>query len=153
MAKGLWLDKSEIFTSFFVTSQHHCFFCITVTTNPDWQHQFSSVAQSCLTLQPHGLQHFRLPCPIPTPTACSNTCSLSQWCHPTIPSSVAPSPPAFNLSWHQGLFHRVSCQFLTQVAKVLEFQSFQWIFRTDFLQNWLAIPFSCLNRSQHQGLF
>ena len=39
-------------------------------------------------LQPHGLQHTRLPCPSPTPRACSNSCPLSQWCHPTILSSV-----------------------------------------------------------------
>ena len=51
----------------------------------------SSVAQSCLTLRPHGLQHTRLPCPSPTPGACSNSCPSSQWCHPTISSSVVPS--------------------------------------------------------------
>ena len=49
---------------------------------------------SCLvvsdSLWPHGLQHDRLPCPSPTPTACSNSCPLSQWCHPTISSSVIP---------------------------------------------------------------
>ena len=39
---------------------------------------------------PQGLQHARLPCPSPTPGACSNSCPLSQWCHPTIPSSVFP---------------------------------------------------------------
>ena len=48
---------------------------------------------------------------------------------------ASPSPPAFNLSQHQGLFKWVSSSY--QVAKVLEFQlqhqSFQWIFRTDFL--------------------
>ena len=52
--------------------------------------QFSSVTQLCLTLQPHGLQHTRLPCPSPTPRACSNSCPSSQWCHPTISSSVIP---------------------------------------------------------------
>ena len=55
-------------------------------------------------------------------------------------SLSAPSPPAFNLSQHQGLFQWVS--FLHQVAKVLEFQlqhqSFQWIFRVGFLQNGLV---------------
>ena len=35
-----------------------------------------------------GLQHARLPCPSPTPEACSNSFPLSQWCHPTISSSV-----------------------------------------------------------------
>ena len=51
--------------------------------------QFSrSVVSS--SLQPHGLQHTRLPCPSPTPGAYSNSCPLSWWCHPTISSSVEP---------------------------------------------------------------
>ena len=49
-----------------------------------------SVAMSGLTLRPHGLQHTRLPCPSPSPGACSNSCPLSWWCHPTISSSVVP---------------------------------------------------------------
>ena len=49
---------------------------------------FSSVTQLCLALlQSHGLQHTRLPCPSPTPRACSNSCPLSQWCYPTTSSS------------------------------------------------------------------
>ena len=54
----------------------------------------SSVQISCSvvsdSLQPHVLQHTRLPCPSPTPKIYSNSCSLSQWCHPTISSSVVP---------------------------------------------------------------
>ena len=50
--------------------------------------QFSSAAQSCPTLRPHGLQYTRLPCPSTTPGAYSNLCPLSRWCHPTISSSV-----------------------------------------------------------------
>jgi len=42
------------------------------------------------SLWPHGLQHARLPCPSPTPRACSNSCPSSWWCHPTISSSVIP---------------------------------------------------------------
>ena len=42
------------------------------------------------SLRPHGQQHARLPCPSPTPRACSNSCPLNQWCHPTISSSVIP---------------------------------------------------------------
>ena len=38
----------------------------------------------------HGLQHARPPCPLPTPGAYTNSCPLSQWCHPTISSSVVP---------------------------------------------------------------
>ena len=44
------------------------------------------------SLQPHGLQHARLACPSPTSRVCSNSCPSSQWCHPTISSSVAPFP-------------------------------------------------------------
>ena len=42
------------------------------------------------SLQPRELQHARLPCPSPSPQVCSNSCPLSQWCHPTISSSVTP---------------------------------------------------------------
>ena len=42
------------------------------------------------SLRPHGLQHARLPCPSPTPGACSNSCPSNQWRHPTISSSVVP---------------------------------------------------------------
>ena len=42
------------------------------------------------SLWPHGLQHARLPCPLPSPGICSNSCPLSQWCHPTNLSSVIP---------------------------------------------------------------
>ena len=50
--------------------------------------RFSSVTQSCTTLQPHGLQHTRPLCPSPNPRVYSNSCPLSQWCHPIISSSV-----------------------------------------------------------------
>ena len=43
--------------------------------------QFSSVAQSCSTLRPHGLQHARLPRPSLPPEVCSNSCPLRRWCH------------------------------------------------------------------------
>ena len=99
------------------------------------QFQFSHSVVSD-SLQPHGLQHTRPPCPSPTPGACSNSCPSSWWCHPNISSSVIP----FNLSQHQGLFKWVSS--LHQVVKGLEFQlqhqSFQWMFRTDFLYDWLV---------------
>ena len=53
------------------------------------------------SLWPHGLQHARLPCPSSTPRACSNSCPLSQWCHPIISTSVIPfssSPQSFPAS-------------------------------------------------------
>ena len=82
------------------------------------------------SLQPHGLQYPQLPCPSPTPRAYSNSCPLIRWCHPTISPLSSPSPPAFNLSQHRGLFKWVSSSH--RVAKVLAFQlqhqAFQWIF-------------------------
>ena len=57
-----------------------------------WQVQFSRSAVSN-SLWPHGLQHDRLPCPSPTPGAYSNSCPSSQWCHPTVSSSVSPFSP------------------------------------------------------------
>ena len=56
------------------------------------------------SLWPHGLQHTKISCPSPTPGVCSNSCLLSRWWHPTISSSVAPSPPAFSLSQPSGSF-------------------------------------------------
>ena len=50
--------------------------------------QFTRLVMS--RLWPHGQQHARLPCPSPTPWACSNSCPLSRWSHPTISSSVIP---------------------------------------------------------------
>ena len=70
------------------------------------------------SLQPHGLQHDRLPCPSPAPRVYSNSCPSSRWCHPTISSL---SPPALNLSQHQGLFKWVSSSHW--VAKYWSFSS------------------------------
>ena len=98
--------------------------------------QFSSVAQSD-SLGPHGLQHTRLPCPLPTPGACSNSCQLSQWCHPTISSSVFPFSSCLQSFPASGSFP--TSQFFSSSGQVLSHQvkfqhhSFQWIFRTDFL--------------------
>ena len=59
-----------------------------VSCSDGWGHvQFSPLVMSD-SLRPHGLQHARPPCPSPTPGVYSNSCPLSQWCHPTISSSV-----------------------------------------------------------------
>ena len=97
---------------------------------------FSSVAQLCPTLcepmdcsMPGFPVHYQLP-----ELAQTHVHQVNDAIQPSHPLS-APSPPAFSLSQHQGLFQRVSS--LHQVAKVLElqlqYQSFQLIFRTDFL--------------------
>ena len=87
------------------------------------------------SLRPHGLQNTRLPCPSLSSGSCPNSCPLSQWCHSTISSSVTPfssRPQSFPAS---GSFPM--SQWFGSDAKVLglqlQHQSFQWIFRTDFL--------------------
>ena len=98
--------------------------------------QFSSVAQSCPTLQPHGLQHTRLLCPSPTTGACSNSCPSSQWSHPTISSSLVPFSSFLQSHPASGSFP-VSQFFTSSGQSIMEFQpqyqSFQRMFRTDFL--------------------
>ena len=75
-----------------------------------WEHDNSSfvlsqgsVQFSCSvvsnSLWPYGLQHSRPPCPLPTPRACSNSCPLSQWCHPTVLSSVIPFSSCLQSFW------------------------------------------------------
>ena len=95
--------------------------------------QFTSVTSN--SLRPHGLHHTRVPCPSPilelTQTHVHQVSDAIQPSHPL----SSPSPSAFNPPQHQSL-----CQWVSswhQVAKVLELQlqdqSFQWIFKTDFL--------------------
>ena len=103
--------------------------------------QFSSVAQSCLTFCDP------MDCSMPGLPVYHQFAELAQAhvhrvgdaIQPSHPLSC-PSPPAFSLSQYQCLFQWVSSSH--QVAKVLEFQlqhqSFQWIFRTDFLEDGLV---------------
>ena len=98
--------------------------------------QFSSVAQSCPTLcNPMDCSTPGLPVPHQLPEfAQTHGHQVSDVTQPSH-TLLSPSPPTFNLSPHQGLFKWVSSS--RWVAKVLEFQvrhqSFQWIFKTDFL--------------------
>ena len=72
------------------------------------------------SLRPHKLQHARPSCPSPTPGVHqTHVHQVSNAIQPSHPLS-SPSPPALNLSQHQGLFKKVSSSH--QVAKVLEFQ-------------------------------
>ena len=65
---------------------HSAFFMVQLS------YQYIQFSHSVVSnsLQPHGLQHTRPPCPSPTPRVYSNSCPLSRWCHPTISSSVIP---------------------------------------------------------------
>ena len=87
------------------------------------------------SLQRHGLQQVRLPCLSPTPRACSNSCPSSQWCLPTISSSVIPFS-SYLLSFPASGSFPMSRFFISggqSIGIQLQHQSFQWIFRVDFL--------------------
>ena len=78
--------KSNLSFSFF---QPQGWYLIPVVAASMVQLLFSCSVMSN-SLLPHGLQHARLRRPSPSPGACSNSCPLSRWCHPTISSSVVP---------------------------------------------------------------
>ena len=123
-----------------------------------WQTLFSSLAQSCPTLWPHGLEHARLPCPSPAPRGCSNSCPLSRWCHPTISSSVIPyssclqSFPASGSGWrrllrvpwtarrsNQSILKEISTEYSLEGLK-LKLQHFgHLMWRTDSLEKTLML--------------
>ena len=98
-----------------------------------WEIEFSSLSQSCPTLQPHELKHARPRHQLPEFTQ-THVRWVSDAIQPSHPLS-SPSPPALNISQFQGLFKWVSSSY--QVTKRLEFQlqhqSFQWTPRTDLL--------------------
>ena len=82
------------------------------------------------SLWPHGLQYTRLPCPSQSPRLCSNLCSLSQWCHPTISSSVIlfSSHLLSSLAWGSFLMSWLCIRWLgaSASASVLAMSSQGW---------------------------
>ena len=115
-----------------VPSLHMC----TSPSDPQccsFQGQVFSCSVPSGSLWPYGLQHARLPYPSPTPGACSNSCPLSRWCHPTISLCVAFFSSCLQFSQHQGLFQWVSSSH--HKAKVLGF--IPWASeRSQLLQTW-----------------
>ena len=93
------------------------------------------------SMWPHGLQHARLPCLSPTQGACSNSCPLSWWCHPSISSSVIPfsclqSFPASESFLMSQPFPSSGQNIGASAPR----QSFQWVFRIDFFRiDWLDL--------------
>ena len=68
--------------------KHWWFIDLLLFSSAQLSHSVKSLSHA--SLQPHGLPHARPPCPSPTPRVYSNSSPLSQWCHPTISSSVDP---------------------------------------------------------------
>ena len=133
---GGWAGKEPVWQC---RSHKRCQFDPWVWKIPWSSVQFSSVQFSRWvmsdSLWSHEPQHARPPCPSPTPRVHPNPChQVGDAIQPSHHLS-ATSPPALNLSQHQGFFKWVSSSH--QVPKVLEFQlqhqSFQWTPRTGFL--------------------
>ena len=80
MASKLFVVEKEILWK-------HCSLIYSIGHRVSFSSVHSVVSNS---LWPYGLQHTRLTCPSPTPRVYSYSCPLSQWCHPTISSSVVP---------------------------------------------------------------
>ena len=154
-------------TSHFLSSVIDYIFCF-ISLNLDLPSVFN-IFKSFVVVQslrhvwlfvPHGLKHTcpSPSCPSLSPWVCSNSCPLIWWYHPTSSSSVIPFSSCLHLSQHQDLFQWVSSSH--QVAKVLalqlQHQSFQWIFRADFLKiDWfdlLAVQGPLKNLLQHDKL-
>ena len=94
------------------------------------------------SLRPHEPKHARPACLSPTPGVHPNPSPLSRWCHPISYPLSSPSPPALNLSQHQGLFKWVRSSH--QVATVLEFQlnispSNEYLGLISFRMDWLDL--------------
>ena len=101
-------------------------------------------------LHPCGLQHARLPCPSLSPRVCSNSCPLSLWYHPTISSSITSFSSCPQSSPVSGVFPMA--QLFSSVLELqLQHQSFQWIFRVDFLYDRLVWSPCCPRDSQESS--
>ena len=101
------------------------------------------------SLQPHGLQHTRLPCPSLSPGACSNSCPLSPWCHPTISSSVIPFS-----SWLWSFLASVSfpvSQFLASSSQSIGVSASASILPMN-IQDWSSLGWTGLISLQSKGL-
>ena len=113
-----------------------------------------SVAKLCLTLcDPVDCSMPGFHCPSPSPRVCSYSCPLSWWCHPAVSSSVIPFSsclqyfPAwgsFPMSWHFTSGGQ-------SIGVSVQHQFFQWIFRVDFLQDWLLWCLCCPRDSQESS--
>ena len=109
------------------------------------------------SLQPHGLQHVRLPCPSSSPRVCSNSCPLSWWCYPTISSSVtsfSSCPKSFPASGSFPMSQLFASSY--QVLKLqLQYLNFQSIFRTDSFRiywfDFLAVQGTLKRLLQHHS--
>ena len=101
------------------------------------------------SLQRHGPQHASFPCPSPTPRACSNSCPLSWWCHPTISSSVIPFYSRLQSFWASGSF--LMSQFFTSGGQSIRASASASVLPMN-IQDWLPSGLTGLISLQSKGL-
>ena len=114
------------------------------------------------SLWPHGLQHTRPPCPSPTPGVHSNSCALSQWCHPTITSSLVsfssclqsfPASESFQMSQFfasGGQSIGVSASTLVLPMNIQDWFPLGWTGWISLLSKGLSTVFSNATVQKHQ---
>ena len=101
------------------------------------------------SLQPHGLQHTRIPCPSATARACSNSCSSSWWCHPTISSSVVPFSSCLQSFPASGSFPM--SQFFTSGGQSIGVSASASVLPMN-IQDWFPLELTGLMSLQSKGL-
>ena len=100
------------------------------------------------SLQPHGLQHTRLPCPSPTPRVCSDSCVSSQWCHPTISPSAVPFSSCLQSFPVSGSFPR--SQFFTSDGQSSGVSASASVLPVN-IQGWFSLGLTSLTSLQPKG--
>ena len=112
-----------------------------------------SVQLSCSVVshssQPHGLQHTRLPCSSPTPGACSNSCPLSWWCHPTMLYTVIPFSSCLQSFPASGSFQM--SQFLASGGQSIGVSASASVLPMN-IQDWIPLGLTGLFSLQSKGL-
>ena len=123
----------SFFVGWFLTTNLLLFRCL-VMSNSSW---------------PHGLQHARLPCPSLSPGVCSNSCPLSQWCHPTISSSVIPFSSCLQSFPASGAFQM--SQFFTSGGQSIGVSASASVLPMN-IQDWFPLELTDLISLQSKGL-
>ena len=108
----------------------------------------SAISVQLNSSRPHGLQHARLPCPLPAPGTYSNSCPSSRWCHPTILSSVVtfshlqsfPASGSFPMN-----------QFFTSGGQSIRVSASAWVLPMN-IQDWFPLGLTGWISLQSKGL-
>ena len=101
------------------------------------------------SLQPHGLKHIRLLCPLLSPRVCSKSCPLSPWCHPTISSSVLRFSSCLQSFPASGSFQM--SQFFTLGGQIIGVSASTSVFPMN-IQDWSPLGWTGWISLQSKGL-